>query len=214
MNSIHEPDPIVSTMTVELDLMNPKPNDIHLTEMAVSLARKGRYTDLSERPVTVLQHLALCNELAEEAGIDRMDVRLLIMLHDAHEAYTGDIARPLKKLVGRHAPGLIEGIEGRLDAAILESLGLPGQMAQGGHPLRSIVKRIDNLALAHEVTYAFPQVLDRWSFLPDIDTAFHHDVAIPIMQAQPGFVFNSFLAELQRLCDAYHKVTSNFVGTA
>ena len=79
---------------------------------------------------------------------------------------------------------------------------------------RDFVKRVDNLALAHEVTYAFPQVLDRWDFLPEIDQDFHHTVAIPIINTKPVDIFNSFIRRIQELSDQYHRVTTDVVGVA
>ena len=202
-------------MTTEIDLLDIKPNDIDLTDMAVSLARKGRYTDLSELPVTVLQHLAICDHLADTLpGGDQLDVRMLTILHDAHEYILGDIARPLKMLFNRVAPGVVEALEVRADRAILASFGLPTDMAEPTHPARDFVKRVDNLALAHEVHYAFPQVLDRWDFLPEIDQDFHHTVAIPIINTQPVDIFNSFIRRIQELSDRYHRVTTDVVGVA
>ena len=214
-NSIHNPTPTVSTVTTEIDLLDIKPNDIDLTDMAVSLARKGRYTDLSELPVTVLQHLAICDHLADTLpGGDQLDVRMLTILHDAHEYILGDISRPLKMLFHKEAPGLIESLETEVDAAIMSVFGLPEEMALPTHPARDFVKRVDNLALAHEVTYAFPQVLDRWDFLPEIDQDFHHNVAIPIINTQPVDIFNSFIRRIQELSDQYHRVTTDVVGVA
>ena len=157
---------IVSTANADVDLLNPTGDMIHLSDITQSLSRKGRYCDQSGVRFTVAQHTLLCLNIATEVlkinADESPDVMLHILLHDAHEAYTGDISRPLKRLLDH--TGQVTALEERLDRVIFARFGLDYDEAIGDKPL---IKRLDNLALHAECEVCFPEVLDRWQGFPE-----------------------------------------------
>lgn len=68
-------------------------------EIAHSLAQINRFTGHASRPYSVAEHSLLVADLALGAGASA-SVQLAALLHDAHEAYAGDVSTPVKWLVG------------------------------------------------------------------------------------------------------------------
>lgn len=205
-NDIYTPKPIVSTERHEVDIINPTPEMIDLADMAMALSREGRYTNLSTTPVTVLEHLHICDVLAEERGITDPAIRLLILLHDAHEAWLGDVCRPLKQHLNAASDGAMTAIETGMDWAIFRKFGLPNAYVRHDHPVRKELKVIDNLALAHEVHVAFPAVIARWGSLPEIDTL--STTHVSLRRLIRGEVYNP-----QQLIDIYMNRVTSLVAT-
>lgn len=78
-----------------LDLANPDPKHINFRHVAIVLARVPRFAGHTERgPYSVAQH---CVEGAKAILRDGhgQDAAAAFLLHDAHEAYIGDMATPL-----------------------------------------------------------------------------------------------------------------------
>jgi len=131
---VYPDDPLASTPT--------------LAGLLGGVARICRYQ--GHRPWTVLQHLWLCDELVRhEHHPDReqAQLRLLVLLHDLHEAVVGDIPSPLKPLLGEPFAALEAAWEERVH-------GLFGIAVPSGE-WKDEVKRIDRAALAIEKA-AFP----------------------------------------------------------
>lgn len=80
-----------------LDLGQDQPLLIH--EIAHSLAQINRFTGHASRPYSVAEHSLLVADLARMAGASH-SVQLAALLHDAHEAYTGDVSSPVKWRIG------------------------------------------------------------------------------------------------------------------
>jgi 5'-deoxynucleotidase YfbR-like HD superfamily hydrolase len=67
--------------------------------MAHACAQIVRFTGHAMRPYSVAEHQLLCARIACAAGETAL-VQLLCLTHDLHEAYTGDIATPIKQILG------------------------------------------------------------------------------------------------------------------
>lgn len=70
-------------------------DDINVMDIAVQLSREPRWASATKQTFTVGQHSVLtCDHVADNGGtpVDQ----LLALMHDATEAYTKDIPRPLK----------------------------------------------------------------------------------------------------------------------
>jgi len=72
------------------DLANPDPERVSLRDIAHALARIIRYTGHGDQVFTDAQHSVLVSALCP-APLQRWG-----LLHDAHEAYTGDVSGPMK----------------------------------------------------------------------------------------------------------------------
>lgn len=145
--------PLVETASGQfVHLVHPEPTTIRVADIAHALARINRYNGHTGGPrgYSVAQHSVWVARICE--GPLRADptVCLYALLHDAHEAYMGDVVSPLKQLPGLRA--LLKDIEHRLQAAIHEALGLPP-------PLRTtaeLIRRVDAWALHAEASHYLP----------------------------------------------------------
>ncbi|SFT43964.1 5'-deoxynucleotidase YfbR [Pseudovibrio denitrificans] len=77
------------------DLLNPQARAVSFWEVAEVLARIPRFNGHTRMPYSVAQHCCLAHDHVCEG--DHPELRLLALLHDAHEAYIGDILTPVKK---------------------------------------------------------------------------------------------------------------------
>ena len=85
-----------------LDIAESDPT-ILFKECASSIVKKNRYNGHTNRPYTVGQHtlilLSIADHFGEAYAFDLDNLRMTILLHDMHEAFTGDMPRPLKSLL-------------------------------------------------------------------------------------------------------------------
>lgn len=99
-----------------IDPLDPDPADINIQDIAHALAMQTRYTGHLRHFYSIAEHSV------HVARIVPRDVALAALMHDAAEAYLGDLARPIK-----HSPGLGEAYqrcELRLEEAIAKKFGL------------------------------------------------------------------------------------------
>ena len=84
----------------KMDVTNPDDAPIDFLEIAIVLARIYRYTGHTSRPFSVAQHCVIGHDALRSKFPDRPDIALAFLLHDAHEAYTGDISTPIQNALG------------------------------------------------------------------------------------------------------------------
>lgn len=95
------------------NILDPDPNAVEIEDIAHALSNQCRYNGHTNQFYSVAEHsVRVASCLPEEH-------QLAGLLHDAAEAYLGDIIRPLKPLIEG-----FEAIEERTMEAILEGLGL------------------------------------------------------------------------------------------
>lgn len=136
-------------------------NDFNPDTLAHHLAQINRYTGATTRPYSVAEHSLLCAEIAEYMGLPTV-VQLACLVHDYHEAITGDASSPAKWTVG-HA---WEHFEQPIARALRRHLGLHSTfMAWGAR-----IKAIDLVALATERRDLMAFDADRNRPWPVIDT--------------------------------------------
>ncbi|NOT72427.1 MAG: DUF4031 domain-containing protein [Hyphomicrobium sp.] len=108
-----------------LDLLNPSPKDMNLGEIALSMSNQCRYNGCVSRFYSVAEHSVLMSWWAKDEGYDET-TRIAMMMHDAHEAYTGDITKSVQDVLfmgNPHARADFEALKDRIDAAIKELIG-------------------------------------------------------------------------------------------
>jgi hypothetical protein len=136
------------------DLLNPSPEDVTIEDIATATANICRYTGHVSSFYSVAEHSVRCSyEVPTE-------LRMWALLHDATEAYIGDISRPLKQALEQVAPGVVSGIEARIMEAIAERFKLVGRTVP------RLVKQADNLLLATERRDLMPET-EPWPGLPE-----------------------------------------------
>jgi len=131
-----------------LDLLDPSPLDIEISDIAHGLARVARWNGQTsgEHAFSVAQHSllveSLFNDLVPQASASD---RLAALLHDAPEYVIGDMISPFKSVMG----GSYKDCELRLQRAIHLRFSLPPEPAAA---LRRDIKRADQIAAYFEAT--------------------------------------------------------------
>lgn len=116
-------------------------NAPRIEEMAHALAQINRFTGHAKRPYSVAEHSLLVATIAASEGATA-EQQLAALLHDAHEAYVGDMASPAKWAIGQPW----EVFEHAQEVAVHNALGVRAIME--AH--RASIKRWDLIALATE----------------------------------------------------------------
>jgi len=154
-NNYNEPRvPTILTQYRTVDVFNPESFEPSLAEISQALGNINRYNGHTSRPFSVAEHSLNCMLYAEEHHEVRSNHALFyILLHDAAEAYTQDILRPIKPTVSQD---LLDA-----EALILEQLIklLPFSDEQRAdlqdENFLELVRLIDTRAAVTEVQYLF-----------------------------------------------------------
>jgi uncharacterized protein len=131
-----------------LDLLNPRPQDIEIEDIAHGLSRVARWNGqtLGEYPFTVAQHSLLVDDILYDME-NKLERRwhLACLLHDAAEYVIGDMISPFKNAL--HLS--YRDFEDRLQRAIHRRFGLPETVPE---EIRSLIKQADKTAAYFEAT--------------------------------------------------------------
>ncbi len=130
-----------------LDLLDPSPLDIELSDIAHGLARVARWNGQTAGPhaFSVAQHCVVVEEIFRRLNKASPADRLIALLHDAPEYVIGDMISPFKAVVG----GGYKTVEKRIEAAIHLRFGLP---ASATAALTEKIKKADRVAAFFEAT--------------------------------------------------------------
>ena len=131
--------------------MDPRPEDIRLDDIAHALALQCRFNGAVMAFYSVAEHSV---RMAKALNFDR-DLAREALLHDAAEAYIGDLVRPVKA----HCPDWC-AIDARVDAAVRERFGLPPTMSDK-------VREADLRMLATERRDLLAAQATEWRDLPE-----------------------------------------------
>jgi hypothetical protein len=126
----------------QVPLLNPTPEHIHVMDIAEGLSKQCRYNGQVTSFYSVAQHSCVVMKLLPD------EIKPYGLLHDAHEAYIGDMVSPMKKAINEMGSlRAITRITRNLDEAIYRAFGLK-------FPIPSDVKELiihaDMTALATE----------------------------------------------------------------
>jgi hypothetical protein len=173
---------------------NVSEGDISIYDIAHSLSLLCRFTGHCKWFYSVGQHSINVAYILGKRSLgfdyetkDNMRLTMLAgLLHDAAEAYMGDIARPIKALFSKYTRQIKE-VEDRLMGVIVKKFGLSGADWQ-------YVKKADNLMVVTEAYQLMPDNLDEWdiSETPIVDFP-----AIGI--ARPEDIEGNFLSVFEKL---------------
>jgi DNA-directed RNA polymerase subunit H (RpoH/RPB5) len=105
---------IKSYQRVKIDLKNPTRSMINLIDIATGLGNICRFGGQIKPFYSVAQHSCVVMALAPEW------LRKEALLHDASEAYLGDVIKPLKHMLGE----VYKLLESHLEAVIFKKYGL------------------------------------------------------------------------------------------
>lgn len=135
-------------------LLDPRPEDIHMEDICGPLSRLCRFSGQCDQFYSVAQHSIICASYAEHHTNCGREGGRIMLLHDAAEAYLGDITRPLKSLLPQY-----QEIEAKVWDAIVRRFELDREMF-------SIIKSVDNQVLASEKNCIFTRS-EKWPGLPE-----------------------------------------------
>src|SRR5215211_8159120 len=139
---VDEPGPFIQTLSGRrVNPLDAAPEDIDPADIARALANTCRFGGHSKAFYSVAQHSAIVCDLLEERGATP-DELMAALLHDAAEAYLGDLPHPLKHRSELGAAFRVA--EKRLEAVIEERFALP-QAAARIKPLDEFTARYERI---------------------------------------------------------------------
>lgn len=81
-----------------LSLIDPQPEQVTLADIACGLSKLCRFGGQIEDFYSVAEHACHCYGVAVSDGLPQ-EAQRAVFLHDAAEAFVGDVIRPLKNLI-------------------------------------------------------------------------------------------------------------------
>lgn len=164
----------LETVTGQLvDVSNPDPSTINIEDIAWGLSRMPRFCGQTVTAIaynTAQHSLFVAEEVEDMIRRDTIqlspskhsDIVLKALLHDAAEAYTGDLPSPVKHLT-KLRPIIIQ-IENGLMNAIYTSLGI----VEPTEEEEKIIKLADRIAQKIEAHAFMPSRGKHWENLPNV----------------------------------------------
>jgi hypothetical protein len=135
-----------------VDLADPQPETIDIISIATALGRICRFGGHCPQFYSVAEHCVHAYELARADGLPTEALKA-ILLHDAAEAYIGDMVRPLKITM----PQWYLDLESRFERAIAIRFDVNFER------YASAIKCYDRLMLKAEKTTMWPDDETEWN---------------------------------------------------
>ncbi len=131
--TIHQAPICIHTFSgIAFDLLNPQPEMILLEDIIHSLSVINRFNGAAKFPYSVAQHSLYVASLLPD------ELKLHGLLHDAAEAYVGDMVSPLKKIISQY-----KEVEANISRVVANVFGL-------SYPAPAEVKKADLAVLSAE----------------------------------------------------------------
>lgn len=141
----YDHEPWISTFTgKKVYPWAPKPEDIELLDIAIALSRTPRFRGHTREFYSVAQHCVIASYLVPKSDA------LWALLHDAPEAYIGDLPKPLKQMLPDW-----ERADVLLTWAVCQRFGLEPEMPES-------VIEVDRLLLVSEAEIHLEYHVDNW----------------------------------------------------
>ena len=183
---------IITTYSgVEIDLLNLKPSDIKIEDIEHALSMQCRFNGHCLEFYSVAQHSVLVSDYLRDVKDAAEELQLLGLMHDAAEAYIGDIISPIK-----HFPKMakhIKAVEESVNDAINARFALDWSSAQ-----RNLVKYADKVLLVTEARDLLRAKSDHW--YPKVPRLNSEIRAISHRRAKVEFIHRFDKLTTQRQC--------------
>lgn len=164
----------------QFDIFDPEPSNVSIHDIAHALSNVCRYSGQCMFFYSVAEHSLLMSKLAPS------DLKLFALLHDAAEAYMGDMIRPHKKIFTDFVT-----VEKHLIRAIFQAFGIEAFL--DNVEAKAEIKRLDNILLASEKRVLFPNTSLDWGLTEPEDSN------ITIRGLSPNLIHVRFLATFASL---------------
>lgn len=157
----------------------PRIDDVAIEDIAHGLAFQCRFNGQTQHFYSVAQHSLMV------AGLVPRRLALAALLHDAAEAYLGDMVKPLKALFPDFP---------RIETEVMAIIGHRFGIAEPADFTDRQIKRADLIALATEKRDLMPRSSEAWESLAGIAP-----LPTRIEPLSPAAAKQRFLAEFDRL---------------
>ncbi len=133
-------------------------SDLRILDIAHALSIENRFGGHARVPYSVAEHCCHVHDLVDAGRgyVGWQSDRLAALLHDAHEAYTKDLMRPLRRQPELEA---YNGLAKRVQDLIERRYGLAISES-----VRSLIKDCDTSQLRHEARELMPSRGENWSW--------------------------------------------------
>lgn len=153
----------------QFDLLRPTASMIKPVDIAHALSRLCRFNGHTRAHYSVAQHSLIV------ASLVPTEHQLVALLHDATEAYIGDMTRPLKAVMPEY-----QYVENQIWLAVCERFDIQID-------LPNCVKHADMVALATERRDLMPEHPGEWDCLRSIEPMADAIVPLPAEYASAAF---------------------------
>lgn len=160
------------------NFMEPQLSEFGIEDIAHALSNLCRFTGHTREFYSVAQHSVLVSRVVPE------EFALEGLLHDASEAFIGDVASPLKRMLADY-----KVVEQRVEAAVMHRFGLPLKHDP-------CIKRADLILLATEQRDLMPKTNRSWESLSDPSIKPLEEVIVPMA---PHDAYLAFMARFRLL---------------
>lgn len=158
------------------DFLDPHGSEFSIEDVAHGLANVCRYSGQCRHFYSVAEHSILVSETVDEFAYEAL-------LHDAAEAFIGDVTRPLKQLLPE-----FKRIEANVEDAIIERFGM-------NPAYRKTVKHADLRVLAAEQLQVMAPGCADWAVAARVRPA-----QVVVRHLEPVVAKREFLKRYERLC--------------
>jgi len=145
---------ILTRSGIYFDYVKPTAHMIKIEDIAKALSNTCRFGGHS-RFYSVAEHSVHCAQLAVDMELNNESV-LYALMHDAQEAYIGDMPKPLKMIMPE-----FQALEERIERVVYAALGVVTTDSR-------TIKRIDMMMLKAEKLYLFSDDKQVWPCIASI----------------------------------------------
>jgi hypothetical protein len=138
-----------SGLTYDFEAENDGAVTVH--DIASSLSKLCRFNGHCLKFYSVAEHSVWVSRVLPQ------ELAYVGLMHDAHEAFFGDISRPLKKAIGHRDGGALHELEGVVQDEVCRALGVNVE-------LLALVKEADTRMGATEVAQIMAKGRHKWTF--------------------------------------------------
>lgn len=188
--------PTVETYTGRVvSLLEPTPGQITFVDIAMSLSRQTRYNGHTGYiwGYSVAQHSVWVAYAINKLYGVPSQTKLKALLHDAHEAYTGDIIAPVQAI--EPLSEIIKPIQKNLQTVIHKAFGIDEPTDEE----IAMIKHADHCALAVEAAHLMKSAGEGWD-LPDVPDELMKKFRSPL---SPNAAFEEFWMAFEYLQKGY-----------